>query len=719
MSNSHDPIHIASCPTTPSSELAGPAEPPPGACSGPLPPDGGHSPARPSSSAVAEGAPEPVAGLSATYSPEDNKLRLYSLTRLPRDLYERVHAAGFTWAAKQELFVAPKWTPEREDLLIELCGEIDDEDRSLVERAEELADRFEGYRENRTADAAAARTAVDRITDGIPLGQPILVGHHSEKRARKDAERIENGMRRAIRMWDTAEYWKRRAAGAIRAAKYKERVDVRHRRIRGLEAELRKEQKTAQRAEDFAKVWSKPGLTTEKAKAIANYDHVYLRPGPGENFGDSLWSALDRGMITADEAAARALEVHSATTARTRRWADHLNNRLAYERTMLEDAGGLPADKFEIEIGGRALVKRWGRQGWHVVTRVVRKDGRILSVRTTDGLVGIEDVADYKPPQGDDAAKVKAATKLPPLCNYRTAGCIEMTKAEYDRTARAQMACTRIREANGDHGRHRLRNAMKGGFTGMAWVFITDAKEVPPPASSALDGPKLPAPEPVAPGPARVPASSSPGAAETEALRSQLRAGVKVVTAPQLFPAPARLAARMVALAQIEDGHTVLEPSAGTGSLLRAIGAAADLVAVEVNLALADQLRSSFPDLQIRRADFLECSAAELGTFDRVLMNPPFAQVQDVEHILHALSMLRPGGRLVAICADGPRQSVTLRPLVEACGGRWEELPAGTFEGTQARAILLTMHAEVGGVSGTGLGRACVRDLASVGEGGC
>ena len=55
--------------------------------------------------------------LTATYSPEDNKLRLYADARLPRDLYDRVRAAGFVWAAKQALFVAPAWTPEREDLL--------------------------------------------------------------------------------------------------------------------------------------------------------------------------------------------------------------------------------------------------------------------------------------------------------------------------------------------------------------------------------------------------------------------------------------------------------------------------------------------------------------------------------------------------------------------------------------------------------------------------
>ena len=77
--------------------------------------------------------------MNATYSPEDNKLRLYSLHRLDPELYARVKAAGFIYAPKQELFVAPAWTPARENLLIELCGEIDDEDTSLVDRAEQRA----------------------------------------------------------------------------------------------------------------------------------------------------------------------------------------------------------------------------------------------------------------------------------------------------------------------------------------------------------------------------------------------------------------------------------------------------------------------------------------------------------------------------------------------------------------------------------------------------
>ena len=77
----------------------------------------------------------------ATYSPEDNKLRLYPAYRLDKEDYNLLRSKGFKWAPKQELFVAPMWTPYREDILLEMCGEIGDEDTSLVDRA---GDRGQG-----------------------------------------------------------------------------------------------------------------------------------------------------------------------------------------------------------------------------------------------------------------------------------------------------------------------------------------------------------------------------------------------------------------------------------------------------------------------------------------------------------------------------------------------------------------------------------------------
>ena len=55
--------------------------------------------------------------------------------------------------------------------------------------------------------------------------------------------KFEDGMRRAVKLWDTSTYWTDRAAGAIRNAKHKERSDVRARRIKGLEADQRKQER--------------------------------------------------------------------------------------------------------------------------------------------------------------------------------------------------------------------------------------------------------------------------------------------------------------------------------------------------------------------------------------------------------------------------------------------------------------------------------------------
>ena len=78
--------------------------------------------------AITMTAPEaasPVQMYRATYSPDDNKLRLYAASRLDPETYKKVHDAGFRWAPRQALFVAPAWTPGREDVLLSLAGEIE------------------------------------------------------------------------------------------------------------------------------------------------------------------------------------------------------------------------------------------------------------------------------------------------------------------------------------------------------------------------------------------------------------------------------------------------------------------------------------------------------------------------------------------------------------------------------------------------------------------
>lgn len=657
----------------------------------------------------------PVYAHSGTYSPEDNKLRLYPGHRLPTELYERVKAAGFGWAPRQELFVAPMWTPARHDLLLELCGEIDNEDISLEERAIERAERFTGYQSSRTRDANAARDAVSAIAGRFEFGQPILVGHHSERRARKDKERIENNMRRAVSMWETAEYWERRASGAVQHAEYKARPDVRARRIKKLEAEERKQLGYIAEAEKFLPLWKSENLTLERAKTLAgvyNINHrftlaEYPRDLPKSQYEGvkSLWSALDDEIITVEQA--RKLAVHAIERRiSSRRWLEHYQFRLVYERAMLGEQGGLPADKFAIEVGGLVLV----RGSWQTVKRVTKKDGRIVSVSTDCKYVRVrqvEEIQDYRAPSAEVAAAAKDAAKLAPLVNYPGEGFGVITSEEWDKIPKDYKTSREIK-ATDTAGRHRVRVAM-GAFAlpnekdmnkrhGYHFVYLSDKKRTDPPAPAAA--PAAAAPVATMPEPDDAPRAVYQPREKNDfdVMREQLKTGVQAVSAPQLFPTPRELAARMVELANLAPGMRLLEPSAGTGALLAAVreatGGSVTRTAVEISARLCDALRVKEEGADIINRDFRQCGE-ELGQFDAVLMNPPFAEGQDIAHILHAKKYLKPGGVLVAICANGPRQNAVLRPMIEENGGLWEVLPAGTFQssGTMVNTALMVYRA--------------------------
>lgn len=542
--------------------------------------------------------------MTATYSPDDNKLRLHSVERLEAPVYARACKLGFRYAPKQEVFVAPGWTPQREDFLIELCGEVGDEDTTLTQRAEERADRFEGYQGKRASEAQAARAAVSAIADGIPFGQPILVGHHSEARARKDADRIENGMRKAVRLWDTADYWKNRAAGALAHAAHKERADVRARRIKTIEADARATARKVEALHEAIAALSVEGLTLEQAQQATTLDVSY-----------GLWSALKDNPEQYRETCAKYVEGFKRNLdGHYKRWAAHYENRLTYERAMLAEQGGLVADKFDIVPGGEVFV----RGSWQKVVRVNKRAGKAISVTTDCRFVsvrGMEEIADYRAPSQEVAAAAASAGKLAPMCNYPGEGFLHMTKAEWDATHSdykgsrelgqgAKRAAGYRPDIKGaavesqEHGRHRVRVVVRGGLQP---VFLSDSKvtkapalakvaEAAAPQQSELLADEVPAPAAVEAAPAVAEATSPAGieaeqpaakpaaiqqdqddndAQAFEAMRKGLRAGVQVVSAPQLFPTPPELAARMVELANIMDGDRVLEPSAGTGRLVQ------------------------------------------------------------------------------------------------------------------------------------------------------
>lgn len=86
--------------------------------------------------------------------------------------------------------------------------------RPYAERKAARIERLRARAEDKRAEAGAAYAAADRIASGIPMGQPILVGHHSERRHRRDLDRIDRGMRRSVEATQAAAELERRAAAA-------------------------------------------------------------------------------------------------------------------------------------------------------------------------------------------------------------------------------------------------------------------------------------------------------------------------------------------------------------------------------------------------------------------------------------------------------------------------------------------------------------------------
>lgn len=97
------------------------------------------------------------------------------------------------------------------------------------ERLERRAERRRQWAESREATGDAARERHHEIADRIPFGQPILVGHHSERAARADQRRLEQLRGKAVENWSMAKRHEERAENLerqLRTSIYSDDVDA-------------------------------------------------------------------------------------------------------------------------------------------------------------------------------------------------------------------------------------------------------------------------------------------------------------------------------------------------------------------------------------------------------------------------------------------------------------------------------------------------------------
>jgi ParB/RepB/Spo0J family partition protein len=153
----------------------------------------------------------------------------------------------------------------------------------------------------------------------------------------------------------------------------------------------------------------------------------------------------------------------------------------------------------------------------------------------------------------------------------------------------------------------------------------------------------------------------------------------------QFFETPDALAQRMVDLCGIGPGQRALEPSAGRGRIVRHLLARGAIVdAVEIDAENCKALCAIEGDLTVCQESFEAYAAANAPLFDTVVMNPPFANNQDIQHIRAAWDLVRSPGRLIAICSEGPffrqdRAAVEFRAWLAEIGADAVKLPDQSF----------------------------------------
>lgn len=156
------------------------------------------------------------------------------------------------------------------------------------ERKEARIDRMEERAARAQAESAAASHAAHEIMRLIPPGQPILVGHHSERHHRRDLDKIDRNMHKSIEAGEKAAYYTSRAASAAsNRAISSDDPDA----VEKLEAKLAKLQ-AAQERDKERNAWYRkhktmkgcPGITDEdaaKADALlAEMREAIRRPVP-------------------------------------------------------------------------------------------------------------------------------------------------------------------------------------------------------------------------------------------------------------------------------------------------------------------------------------------------------------------------------------------------------------------------------------------------------
>lgn len=157
----------------------------------------------------------------------------------------------------------------------------------------------------------------------------------------------------------------------------------------------------------------------------------------------------------------------------------------------------------------------------------------------------------------------------------------------------------------------------------------------------------------------------------------------------QFYPTKGDVRQRAVDLAEVRESHSVLEPNAGFGDFLATLSGKHDVTAIEIHPVAAATLRAK--GYNTIQGDFLGVKPTDIGLFDRVLMNPPYSEGRWSHHLLHALSFIKPGGKLVAVLPASVTSSPKVDSIRECYGVSFSDVFNRAFEGAMVSVTIITI----------------------------
>lgn len=227
----------------------------------------------------------------------------------------------------------------------EVTVEIDDTPRIRAEvladqavRLDDRADALQAKAARRAGEAEALWAYSDRLVEHIPFGQPILVGHHSERGHRRTLERAQNAAFAAVARGAEARATQRRADVVGVTARVAETPTAALRRIERLEAELRGIDRDLN------------GHTRRHLNG--NGDPVYVFKHEGAEVG-SDW--------------------HASLTARREQIGLQLEHDRATVAAAVESGGITVYDRTTLHVGDRVTTSRRADARWYEVRKVNQK----------------------------------------------------------------------------------------------------------------------------------------------------------------------------------------------------------------------------------------------------------------------------------------------------------------------------------------------------------